>query len=250
MQEIKDWLNSNEGLLSLLLFIVSLIIGWISGIFRVLMQKPKFKVRIIPKMTFGTVYLTGEKYTPPMQGTYDLHKTAFAIYLEITNVGSASSDIGKIEIGYFRNNGKSTLFQKRIWIKETNILGDFSIPTLDGKQVLLRHLHQGNFNLDQKNDTYLPVGKSIVGVSYFEQPTSWGNHFPRLDDNELTDIKVVVKDAFENKYVAKAKVPMKDIKDCWRYNPSFGLTDQFYDKDQVKDLDEENSNSENKGGEK
>src|SRR5688500_14217810 len=103
-QEFIDLLNTNEGVLSLIIFLVSLLIGWVTGILRALTRKPRFKIRLIPKMTFVVVYLTGEKYTPPGQGTYDVHKTAFAVYLSVTNVGSAPSEIGKIKVGYYRDN--------------------------------------------------------------------------------------------------------------------------------------------------
>ena len=59
-------------------------------------------------MTFGTVYLTGEKYEPPRLGAYDVHITAFVVYVEITNVGSAPSNLGKIKIGYYKDDGKKT----------------------------------------------------------------------------------------------------------------------------------------------
>jgi hypothetical protein len=101
LKEFIDWLNSNQGLLSFGLFLLSLIIGWVTGIFRAIIKKPNFKIRVIPKMTYGSVFLIGEKYTPPRQGTYDLHKTAFVIYMEVTNVGSAPSELGKVRIGYF-----------------------------------------------------------------------------------------------------------------------------------------------------
>ena len=34
IQIIKDWANQNQGLLAIILFVASLIIGWISGFFK------------------------------------------------------------------------------------------------------------------------------------------------------------------------------------------------------------------------
>jgi hypothetical protein len=124
---IVKWLNDNQGLLTIIIFFATIIAGWVSGIFRSLIKKPKFKIRVMPKMTFGTVYLTGGKYTPPGYGEYDLHVTAIVVYIEITNVGSAPSNLGKIKIGYYKDDGKKTWFQKRLWMHETNVLADFII---------------------------------------------------------------------------------------------------------------------------
>lgn len=50
-------------------------------------------------MSFGAVFLTGQNYTPPGYGTYDVHQTAFVLYLEITNIGSAASNLGDMKLG-------------------------------------------------------------------------------------------------------------------------------------------------------
>jgi len=232
---IIDWLNSNQGILSLILFFGSIFVGWVSGIFRSLIRKPKFKIRVIPKMTFGTVYLTGEKYTPPRQGTYDIHKTGFVVYLEITNIGSAASNLGKIQIGYYKDDGKNIFFQKRLWIPETNILADFTIPTGDGQSIRIPHLRQSDPKFDQKYDGFLEVGQSIIGAAYFEQSFRWGNNYPRVDDNGNAEIKIKVKDAFNGSYSTQVKVPIKELKDALRYNPTFGFTEHLFDKDVVED---------------
>ena len=199
-------------------------------------------------MTYGSIYMTGEKYTPPTLGTYDLHKTAFVIYLEITNQGTSPSTLGKIKIGYFKDDGKSTFFQKRLWIKETNVLADFSIPTGDGQAIGIPHLRQVNPTLGTSYNGYLEIGDSKIGAAYFEQSRSWGNFYPRVDKNGETEIKVVVKDAFGNKYSMKQKVKILELKDALRYNPRFGFTEHFYDKD-VEDLENENA-KDDKGGTK
>lgn len=247
-QEMMNWLNANQGILSVLLFLVSLIIGWVTGIFRALIRKPKFKIRVIPKMTFGCVFMTGEKYTPPKQGTYDVHKSAFVIYLEVTNVGSAPSELGKVKIGYFIDDGKRTLFKKRVWITETNILADFIIPTANGQAIKIPNLRQADPLFDHKYNGFLEVGKSIIGAAYFEQYSSWGNHYPRFDEKGLTDIKIEVKDAFGNKYHTKTKVPIRDIQELMRYNPAFGSSYALIDKD-PENFDIEGA-KEDAGGEK
>jgi hypothetical protein len=248
LQEITKWLNDNQGLLTLILFFASLVLGWVSGIFRALIKKPKFKIRVVPKMTFCTVYLTGEKYTPPNQGTYDVHKTAFVVYLEITNVGSAPSNLGKTKIGYYKDDGKSTWFQKRLWIMESNVLADFAIPTGDGQSIRIPHLRYSNPQFDQTYNGFLEVGQSIIGAAYFEQLSSWGNNYPR-EKNGMVKIQVCVKDAFNNSYSKNATVPIKSLNEMLRYNPRFGFTQHLFDKDAVEDKIIEDK-KENSGGTK
>jgi hypothetical protein len=243
LKELIAWLNANEGFLGLILFLASLLIAWISGILRALVRKPKFKIRVIPKLTFCSVYYTEKQYTPPRQDTYDLHKTCFVVYLQITNIGSAASELGKIKIGYYRNNGKSTLFQKRLWIKESTILDDFGIPIADGQIVKINHLRQASPFIDNSKNNFLEVSKSAIGAAYFEQVESWGNHNPRQDDNWSTEIKIKVEDAFGNVYSTKVKVPIKSIEEAHRYNPKFGFSERLIDKE-IHDLSADEPKSE------
>ena len=246
LNEIQDWLNSNTGVLSVLLFMGTILVGWLTGFFKSIIRRPRFKIRVIPKMTFGSVFYTGRKYTPPMEGTYDLTKTAFVIYLEITNVGNAASNLGKIKIGYYKNNGKGTLFQKREWIPEYNILGTFVIPSGDGQSLIIPHLRQNTPELNKTYSGYIEVGNSIIGASYFEQVVSWGNFNPRVDKDDYSLIKIVVKDAFKNKYSKKVKVRMIPIQEALTYNPKFGMTEHFLERE-IFDFDSKEE-KESKGG--
>ena len=95
LEQVIKWTNDNSGFLSLILFLLTFFIAWISGLFRSLTQKPKFKIRVIDSCSFGTTFDLNRQH----EG-YPVTKTAFAIYLEITNIGNAPSSIGKIKLGY------------------------------------------------------------------------------------------------------------------------------------------------------
>jgi hypothetical protein len=246
IEEIQNWLNDNTGVVSVFLFLGTILVGWLTGFFKALIRRPRFKIRVIPKMTLGCVFNTGRQYTPPMQGTYDLTKTAFVIYLEIINAGTTASNLGKIRIGYNRNNGKRAIFQKRLWIYEYNILDTFSIPSGDGQSLLIPHLRQVTPELNKSYNGYIEVGNSLIGAAYFEQPVSWGNHTPRFDENGFTDIKIIVEDAFKNKYRKRAKVKMIPIQDALTYNPKFGMTEHFLERE-IFDFDSKEEQG-NKGG--
>jgi hypothetical protein len=90
-----SWLNANQGVVSVALFLLALIGGWVSGIFSSLRRKPDFKISYIEGPTFCCVFPTGGKH----EG-YDVHRTGIAIYLKIANVGSASSGIEDIHVAY------------------------------------------------------------------------------------------------------------------------------------------------------
>lgn len=246
MEELLDWLNSNIGVLNIIIFFATIAVGVFSGIFKSIVKRPRFNIRIIPKMTFGTIFLTGEKFTPPTLGTYDLHKTAFVVYVEITNIGTSASAVGKIRLGYYKDDGKSTFFQRRLWIRESNILDDFSIPTGDDKLLITPNLRQKNIEIEDRSSGFLEIGNSKIGTCYFEQSTSWGNHYPRRDENDLTDLILEVKDAFGNKYTKKFKAKIINFNQAKRYNSKFGLTHMLLDKD-PKDF-EAITKKENSGG--
>jgi len=90
------WLNDNVGVVSLLVFLVTAFFGWASGIFAALRRRPKFKVTVIlDGPTLCCTFPIGERH-----GAFDMHRTAIALYLKISNIGSASSSIDNISIGY------------------------------------------------------------------------------------------------------------------------------------------------------
>ena len=95
MNDIIGWFNDNEGFVTVLVFIITLLLGWSSGIFKALRRKPKFKIEIIPGPTMCSTFYTGNKYND-----HDAHRTAISLYIKIKNIGNAPSDIAKVEVGY------------------------------------------------------------------------------------------------------------------------------------------------------
>lgn len=90
-----DWSNQNQGVLAVVLFLVTLALGWVSGIFSALRRKPKFQISVIDGPTFCCTFMLGKRH-----GDYEVHRTGVALYLRIANVGSAPSSIDNISIGY------------------------------------------------------------------------------------------------------------------------------------------------------
>jgi hypothetical protein len=223
MNTIIQWANENSGFLSLMIFISTLFLGWVSGIFQSLMKKPKFKLKINSGPTICTTFVTGKRYND-----YDLHRTAISIYLGVSNIGSAPSSIQNVWIGYHWHIKPINWlwFRYRIlwyWIKKPiNTMEDFQYNFGDRIKIY-PSLLQGITTTKKAPVTYLEVGKSINGVVYFEQDDSWGGCFP-TSNNGKVKLRIVVIDTFGKKFKKTFWVPSVNIEEAQKYNPAFGAS--------------------------
>lgn len=62
MNDLAKWSNDNSGFLSIILFLATIGIGWVSGIFALIRNKPKFKIDIINQCTFYSTLIQEETY--------------------------------------------------------------------------------------------------------------------------------------------------------------------------------------------
>ncbi len=225
LEYVIRWTNENPGFLSLVLFSLTILIAWISGLFRSLTRKPKLKIRVIDQCTFGTTLDLKRK-----EGDYPVTKTAFAIYLEITNVGNAPSSIGKIELGYIKSDFTPRLFSKRNWIHEVIAKDDFRITFGDsGKVKVYPFLKQRNSMYQNDTDTFLPIGKTVNGIVYFEQAEAYGSWIPRWNRGEkTTNLKIKIKDSFANSHTKTFDLSLVEADTAFRFNPTFGQTEKEY----------------------
>lgn len=223
LSDIASWSNKNQGVLGLILFLITIILGWVSGIFSALRSKPKFRIKIIEGPTFTCTFGTGGK-----EGDYDIHRTGIALYLRVTNVGSAPATIEHVHVGYhwaIKPFGK-LWWQYRIgwyWLYEPTIcLADFQ-AIIGEYTKFYPFLIQKSSVSGESSDTYLEVGKSTIGVVYFEQKDSFGACFP-LARNNIAKIKIKVIDSFQRSYVVSIKIPRLSLEEAKKYNPKFGST--------------------------
>lgn len=221
--DIVDWLNSNQGVLTLSIFATTLVLGWVSGVFSSLMLRPKLDVRLIEGPTFSCTFVTGDKH-----GDFDVHRTGIALYLWISNTGAAPTSINSVELGYHWHLGwlsKQSLRYRIGWFWLRNqcvALADFQV--LIGENIkVFPFLTQRNHLSGAQPRTYLRVGESTNGVVYFEQRDSWGGCFPS-SSNGSTKIKLVLRDAHGRKYVSTHRIPNVNIDDAKKFNPRFGET--------------------------
>jgi hypothetical protein len=219
----SKWLNDNQGVVGVAIFVATLALGWVSGIFSALRRRPKFKLSLIEGPTFCCTYQIGK-----LHGQHEVHRTGIALYLVLANVGSAASSIENISIGYhwhLRPFSVNWLRYTIGWFWLTNqsaALEDFQSKIGENTKVY-PFLTQANFLSPARSETYLAVGKSTNGVVYFEQSNSWGGCFPTVRDGRV-QVKVQVRDVFGKNHSAVFWVPAVTFEAARSFNPSFGKT--------------------------
>lgn len=245
MIDFIKWANNNSGFISILIFVISFLGAWLSGIFRSLRRKPKFKIDIIPGPTLCSTFYTGKKY----QGE-PTHITAISAYVNLTNIGSAPASIRNVWIGYHWSINKInwTWFRYNFfwfWLKSQIVALDDFCCSLNEDDI--KHypflMQRSSISGDVRN-TYLNVGESTNGVVYFEQEESWGGCFPK-NKNGKVKLKLVVIDSFGNKYRKTFYAPAVSLDEAKKYNPSFGETILKLGQSQNNDLEKkygENNN--------
>lgn len=204
-------------------FVATVVFGWVSGIFSALRRRPKFKVSLINGPTFCCTYTTGRMY-----GQYETHRTGIALYLSISNIGSAPSSIDNISIGYhWRLTPISINWIKYtvgwFWINNPSVaLDDFQVAI--GRSIkVYPFLMQQNHLSPVQTETFLDIGQSTNGVVYFEQFESWGGCFPTVEKGQV-HLKVRVYDVFGGKHTSVFRIPAVALDDAKKYCPSFGKT--------------------------
>lgn len=217
-------LNENQGVLAVAVFILTILLGWFSGIFRALRRKPELKIETLLGPTFVCVFGTGRKYK-----SYDVHRTGIALYLRISNVGALSTSVIGVKVGYHWNISMRSLLN---WIcyrlgwfyleEQTVSMADFQ-SSIGENIKIYPFLTQKGFISGTTPETYLEPGRSINGVVYFEQKESWGGCFP-VSRNLKTKIKIVISDPFGRRYQHVTKIDRVSLKDARRYNPKFGTS--------------------------
>jgi hypothetical protein len=222
-QAAAKWLNDNQGVLGLTLFAVTLGLGWLSGIFAALRRKPKFKFHLIPGPTFCCTYPTGA-----VHNNHTTHRTAFALYLAIANVGSAASSIESVAIGYHCHLLPFSWNWLRyrlgwFWLRDqVAVIHDFQAKIGENIKIY-PFLMQSSILSRSGSRTFLQPGESTNGVVYFEQSDSWGGFFPS-PGSEGIRIKVALRDTFGGRHTTKFTIEAVSMEHALTYNPSFGRT--------------------------
>lgn len=216
MEQIINWTNDNSGFLAFILFLVTIFLGWVSGIFKALKRKPILKVEVLQGPTFCASF-----DTPRTWNGHQAHRTAISLYLSITNIGSAPTDIKSIHVGYKSQN--HSLPFRWFWLKELTVSKSDFVMRLGEDSKVFPFLMQRNQLSENQVDTYLLQGKRCNGIVYFEQGESWGNYLPRIIDNRMK-IKVRVYDVYGKYYSVTSVINKVTLDASRRVCEKFGET--------------------------
>jgi hypothetical protein len=223
LSRTAKWSNANEGLLTLGIFLSTLFLGWVSGIFASLRNKPRFHLSLIEGPTFSRTFETGKKHAG-----FPVHRTGIALYLTVANIGSAPSSIRSISVGYHWHLRPFSMqwLSYRIgwfWLHDQVVaLQDFQSAIGDNIKIYPFLIQSSAFSFASP-ETYLGVGKSTSGVVYFEQEDSWGGCFPTAEGQKIR-IKVAVTDVFGHRHQSRFRIPCLSLSEARKFNPSFGKT--------------------------
>jgi hypothetical protein len=223
--EIQKWLNDNEGVLSVAIFLITLFLGWISGIFTSLRRRPKLNLSIIPGPTLCATFETGEKHND-----HAIHRTGISVYLRVSNIGAAATSIENVLLGYhwhLRPTLSLNWIRYRLfwyWLRPVVTMEDFHTRVSENIKIY-PSLIQGTAMTGQSIDVYVQSGQTVNGVVYFEQDDSWGGCMPLRRSNQ-TLVKLAVKDTFGAHHKKRFWIPVVTLAEAQKYNPSFGKTFQ------------------------
>ena len=222
-KQIVDLLNDNPGVVSVSIFISTIVLAWFSGLFRVIRQKPKLKIQFLEGPTFVCVFGTKGEF----QG-YKTHGIGIALYLRISNVGVSPTAIAGIKVGYHWNahlNLWSWIRYRLGWFyldDQIVALADFQASIGENTKIY-PFLTQKGFASGSSAETYLEPGNFANGVVYFEQRESWGRCYP-ISHNRKTKIRIVISDTFKRTYQFTTEVTRVSLEEARKFNPKFGMT--------------------------
>lgn len=173
--------------------------------------KPELTIELIPTPSFCSSF---DSELP--NESVNIHRTAIILYLKITNVGNAPTEIGQIHVGY------ESMENEWHWLRnETTLLDDFVMP-MGEKLKVYPFLKQKNYLTNNDTDTFLNPGQSRTGVVYFEQKASSGNRYHKIDEDFRVNIQILVHDTKSLKWSIDQKITKVMIDAAREHCPHFG----------------------------
>jgi hypothetical protein len=176
-------------------------------------KKPAVSIEIIENATLCSSFSVGN----------NCHRTAFLLYLKLTNTGYTPVQIGDIHLGY--RSMENDDIDSWYWLKEeTVMLEDYWVPLGEDGKKIIPFLKQRNFLIENQINTYLSAGELTNGLVYFEQERSTGDRYPYLEPDMKVQTKVIVYDTKGNSWETEMRVTKVKIEPIREICPKFGKT--------------------------
>lgn len=217
MSDIIQWANNNSGWVGILTFFAGILLTSFVWVLKRTASKPVLKLEVLKRPTLCSSFDAGFTGDGAV-----LHRTAFLIYLKITNIGRVPVQVGDIHLGYRSSetlNGESF----RWLVDETVLLRDYKDP-IDENFKVYPFLKQSNSSIENSKKTYLLPGEYENGLVYFEQEESGGLDYPYMDADFHVLTRVRVHDTLGSFWETDASVVKVQIEAIRENNPAFGLT--------------------------
>lgn len=222
IETIQEWSNTNSGYLSLLLFIVGLIIPLIIWLYKRKSQRKinlKLEIDKNDQATLCTSFDTGN-----IENNIKLHRTAFIVYLKITNLSRQSIVIDKVRLGYKSQSQSLKNPENWYWLnQETLLLEDYKVSIGD-KYKVYPFLKQKSNHSNTVSSLRIEPNDYINGVVYFEQKESKGLDLPYMDEDYRVKTIVVITDTHGREWSTEYRVLKVKIDAIRQDNPLFGLS--------------------------
>ena len=212
IDQVARWANENAGFVALVIAVASGVFGFIVW----LRRRPKFNTELIVGPTFVNTTETEKTYNG-----FPTHRTAFVLYLQISNRGRAASSIAGIEMGYHNFTFRHTF--QWYWLQPTPIRGEVTRDIGDSRQHFPFLLQRSTFT-GENAETFLDPGKSTNGVVYFEQVASWGGWRPRRRSDGAIRVRVRIRDGFGCWHTSTHNVRYVDLDTARSFCAEFGRT--------------------------
>lgn len=175
--------------------------------------KPNLKIELIPTPSFCA---SCDSELPNESNR--IHRTAIILYLKITNIGDAPTEIGPIHVGYH------SMEENWHWLRdETTLLDDFVMP-MGEKVKVFPFLKQKNNLMTNDTETFLNPGQSRNGIVYFEQIASSGYQYPKMDEDFKVNIQIIVHDNKGQSWSVQERITKVMIDAARDHCPHFGKT--------------------------
>lgn len=222
MTDPVKWLNDNQGLLAVILFIAGITITLCLFLKRKLSGSncPDLQVELIEYPKLCSSFTVDHD-----DSGIEIHRTAFLVYLNLTNIGPTPIQVSTVNLGY-RSAASLDPDEYRWLSRETVMLSDFVQDFESGEMKVFPFLKQQNTLIQRDPKTYLMQNEQSNGLVYFEQERSSGNDYPSMDEDCNVGVIVRVNDSLGNSWSVESLVPKVRIEAIREANPKFGLASE------------------------
>ncbi|KUJ74389.1 hypothetical protein AVO42_02980 [Thiomicrospira sp. XS5] len=219
MSQIIDWTNNNAGFLALVIFLFTLITGWLSGIFSKLAQVPSLKIKTLHEGTMCSVAPTGNLH----HNIHPCYRFVCSLYLEFVNTGFRTIVFESYQLSYptqSKEPGSTMLCIKNLTVCKS----DFCVPLGGGDTKVLPFFEQKGYMTGISADTFIQSGFKTNGVLYFESDEYYGDFAPFQNPNKTVSVILHLKDTLGKEYEFNIDAKLVNVDIARKTCSKFGTT--------------------------